>query len=148
MNTTFEPSHRIRPLEELRVIDAMHPGMISCPAETPLRTVARMMATYRVHAIVVHAHDDEELPGGDEWGVVTDADLVRASGAGDLDELTAQQIAASPALTVGTAEPLESAIQLMVEHEVSHVIAIERRSKRPLGVVSTLDVARALAGLD
>jgi CBS domain-containing protein len=147
MNTTFEPSHRIQPLQDLRVIHAMHPGMISCPPETPLRTVARMMATYRVHAIIVHAHDDEELPGGDHWGVVTDADLVRVARDGDLDELTAQQIAATPALRVGTADPLESAIQLMVEHEVSHVIAVERHSGRPLGVVSTLDVARALAGL-
>jgi hypothetical protein len=30
---------------------------------------------------------------------------------------------------------------------VSHVIAVEQRSGRRLGVVSTLDVARALAGL-
>ena len=142
-----EASHRNRPLEELRVIDAMHPGMISCPPETPLRTVARMMATYRVHSIVVHAHDDEELPGGEHWGVVTDTDLIRAALDGSLDELVAQQIAVSPALTVTTAEPIERAIQLMVEHEVSHVIAIERHSARPLGVVSTLDVARALAGL-
>jgi CBS domain-containing protein len=67
-----------RPVRDLRVIDAMHPGMISCPPETSLRTVARMMATYRVHAIVVHAHGDEELPGGKPWGVVADADLVRA----------------------------------------------------------------------
>ena len=50
-------------------------------------------------------------------------------------------------LTVETAEPLGRALQLMVEHEVSHVIAIERHSERPIGVVSTLDVARALAGL-
>jgi CBS domain-containing protein len=146
MKTNFEPSHRIRPLESLRVIDAMHPGMISCPPETPLRAVARMMATYRVHAIVVHAHEDE-LPGGNHWGVVTDADLIRVALEGDLDEMTALQIAATPALTLWTAEPLERAIQLMVEHEVSHVIAIERHSGRPLGVVSTLDVARALAGL-
>jgi CBS domain-containing protein len=143
----FEPSHRARPLADLRVIDAMHPGMISCPPETPLRTVARMMATYRVHAIIVHAHDDEELAGGDRWGVVTDADLIRAALDGDLGELVAQHMAGTPALTVTTAEPLERAIQLMVEHETSHLIAIERHSGRPLGVVSTLDVARALAGL-
>ena len=147
MNTIFEPSHRIRPLEELRVIDAMHPGMISCPPETTLRTVARMMATYRVHAIIVHAHEDEALPGGDRWGVVTDADLIRVAHSGELDETTVQHIAATPILTLATAEPLERAIQLMVEHEVSHVIAIERHSGRPMGVVSTLDVARALAGL-
>jgi CBS domain-containing protein len=147
MNTIVEPSHRIRPIEELRVVDAMHPGMISCPPETPLRTVARMMASYRVHAILVHAHEGEKLLTGSEWGVVTDADLVRAAHDQDLDALAARQLAATPAVTVATAEPLTRAIQLMVEHEITHVIAVERRSGRPLGVVSTLDVARALSGV-
>ena len=145
MTTMFEPSHRIRPVRELRVIDVMHPGMISCPPETSLRTVARMMATYRVHAVVVHAHAD--TPGGEHWGVVTDADLVRTAQEADLDEVTAEQIAASPVLIVTTVDPLERVIQLMVEHEVAHVIAIEGHSGRPLGVVSTLDVARALSGV-
>ena len=141
----FEPSHRIRQVEELRVIDVMHPGMISCPPETSLRTVARMMATYRVHAVVVHVHATRS-PSGEHWGVVTDADLVRAAHEADLDEVTAEQIAASPVLVVTTVDPLERVVQLMVEHEVAHVIAIERHSGRPLGVVSTLDVARALVG--
>jgi CBS domain-containing protein len=34
----------------------------------------------------------------------------------------------------------------MVEHEVSHLIVVEPRSARPVGVLSTLDIARALAG--
>jgi CBS domain-containing protein len=133
-------------LDVLRVVDAMHPGMISCPPETSLRTVARMMASYRVHAIFVHAHGEDLLPDGDPWGVVTDVDLVRAARDGDLDELTAQQVAASPALTVATADPLGAALQSMVEHEVAHLIVVERHSGRPIGVLSTLDVARALAG--
>jgi len=33
----------------------------------------------------------------------------------------------------------------MLEHDASHLIAVERRSKRPIGVLSTLDIARALA---
>ena len=147
MKTLFEPSHRIRPLEELRVIDAMHPGMISCPPDTPLRTVARMMATYRVHAILVHAHDGEEMPGGYQWGVVTDVDLIRAARVGSLDDATAQEVVASHALAISTAETLERAMQLMVEHQVSHLIAVERHSGQPIGVVSTLDVVRALAGV-
>jgi len=146
MTTIFEPSHRIRPIQELRVIDVMHPGMISCPPDTSLQTVARMMATYRVHAIVVHAHAD--APGGEHWGVVSDADLIRTAKDADLDEVTAEQIAASPVLVVTTVDPLKRVIQLMVEHEVAHVIVIERHSGRPLGVVSTLDVARALAGVE
>ncbi len=145
MSPTFEPSHRIRPIEELRVIDAMHPGMIACPPETSLRTVARMMATYRVHAILVHSHDDST--GGGGWGVVTDADLARSALEVDLDDATAGQVATTPVLVATTVEPLERVIRLMVEHQVTHVVAIEGRSARPLGVVSTLDIARALAGV-
>jgi CBS domain-containing protein len=144
---TFTPSHRIEATGELHAIDAMHPGMISCPGETPLRTIARMMASYRVHAIMVHAGEGEELPGGEGWGVVSDADLVRAALDDGLDETTARQIAATPAVTVTTVDPLVRAMQLMTEHEVTHVIVIERHSGRPIGVLSTLDCARALAGL-
>jgi CBS domain-containing protein len=103
-----------------------------------------MMASYRVHAIVVHA-DEVPLPGGDAWGVVTDADLVRAALDNGADGLTAMQVAATPALTVSSVEPLERAMQLMTEHEVTHVIVVERHSGRPIGVLSTLDVARALS---
>ncbi len=146
MTATFEPTHRIRPLRDLHVIDVMHPGMISCPPETPLPTVARMMATYRVHAIVVHAHEDQTLEAG-SWAVVNDADLVRAALDGELESSTAGQIASAPVLVIGTTDTLDQAMQLMVEHEASHLVVIERHARRPIGVVSTLDVARAVAGL-
>jgi CBS domain-containing protein len=133
-------------LDQLRVVDAMHPGLISCSLDTPLETVARMMSTYRVHAILVTAHGEEELPGGAHWGVVSDTDLIRAARAGDLGEQTARTIAATPALTVPTGDDLARAAQLMLEHELSHLIVIELHSARPIGVLSTLDVVRALAG--
>jgi CBS domain-containing protein len=133
-------------LQQLRVIDAMHPGLISCSLDAPLRTVARMMATYRVHAILVTAHGEEELPGGGPWGIVSDADLIRAAEAGDLDEQPARSIASTPVFAVATSERLARAAQLMLEHQVSHLIVNERPSGRPVGVLSTLDLARALAG--
>jgi CBS domain-containing protein len=132
-------------LGRLRVIDAMHPGVISCSLDAPLRTVARMMATYRVHAILVLAHGEDELPGGRPWGIVSDSDLLRAAEAGDVDEQPARTIAATPVLTVATGDELARAAQLMVEHDVSHLIAVERHSGSPVGVLSTLDIARALA---
>jgi CBS domain-containing protein len=133
-------------LRQLRVVDAMHPGLISCSLDTPLRTVARLMATYRVHAILVTAHGEEQLPGGELWGVVSDADLLRAAESGDVDEQSARTIAATPVQTIASSDELARAAQLMVEHDVSHLIVIERRSERPIGVLSTLDIARALAG--
>ena len=133
-------------LRQLRVIDATHPGLISCSLDTPLRTVARMMATYRVHAILVTAHGEEELPGGGRWGIVSDTDLLHAAEAGDVDEQQARMIAATPVLTVAGGDELAHATQLMVEHGLSHLIVIEHASQRPIGVLSTLDIARALAG--
>jgi CBS domain-containing protein len=47
---------------------------------------------------------------------------------------------------VADSDELAHAAQLMVEHEVSHLIVVEPQSTRPVGVVSTLDIARALAG--
>lgn len=133
-------------LQQLRVIDAMHHGLISCSLDTPLRTVARMMSTQRVHAILVTAHGEEALSDGSLWGVVSDADLLAAARSGDLDEQTARTIAGAPALTVSAGDELAHAAQLMLEHEVSHLIVIEPHSGRPAGVVSTLDLARAFAG--
>jgi hypothetical protein len=47
---------RVNPaLAQLRVVDAMHPGLITCRPDEPIRTVARLMATYRVHAVFVTA---------------------------------------------------------------------------------------------
>jgi CBS domain-containing protein len=104
------------------------------------------MATYRVHAILVTAHGEEQLPGGESWGVVSDADLLRAAESGDVDEQPARTIATTPVQTIASSDELAGAAQLMVEHDVSHLIVVERRSARPIGVVSTLDIARALAG--
>ena len=133
-------------LRQLRVIDAMHPGLISCSPDTPLRTIARMMATYRVHTILVTAHGEEQLPGGGPWGIVSDTDLLHAAEAGDVDQQAARTIAGTPVLAVVSGDDLAHAAQLMVEHDLSHVIVIESESERPIGVLSTLDIARALAG--
>ena len=133
-------------LETLRVAEAMHPGLISCSPDTPLRAVARMMATYRVHAILVTAHGAEELPGGGVWGVISDADLLREAQSGNLDEEASRVLASAPVLTVTIADELAHAARLMVEHEISHLIVVEPHTARPIGVLSTLDVARALAG--
>ena len=129
-------------LRDLTVADAMTSGVITCAAAWPLRDVAAVMGSNRVHCVVVP--DLEREPPG--WGVVSDGDLMEALTAGDLT-LTAGTIAASDPVTVSAREPLERACQLMAEHAVSHVLVIEHTSAWPVGVVSSLDVARAAARL-
>ena len=133
-------------LEQVSVDKAMHPGVLTCPPETPLRDVARMMARYRIHAVVVFSEDDEseEVPG--VWGVVSDVDLVTAAVAVDgVEGRTAGGTARSPLVTIGREETLKRACELMKQHGATHVIVVSPSSERPLGIVSSLDVARAIA---
>lgn len=136
-------SHPNPALAALRVVDAMHPGLITCRPEEPIRSVARLMSTYRVHAVFVTEHRAKE---DDRWGVISDVALLRASEAGALDQVTAREIAATPVLSVAPSDDLGAVAQLMVEREISHVVVVEGHSRRPLGVLSTLDLAGALAG--
>ena len=144
MTTATERVARL--LRQFTTADVMHPDVICCPHGASLLTVARMMATYRVHAIVVLADESDGLANGAIRGVIADTDLLQAALAPDFDLETARSLAATAPLTIAGDEPLEGAVQLMVENEVTHLIVVERDSRRPIGVVSTLDVARALAG--
>ena len=83
--------------------DAMSRGVISCPPETPLRVVARMMATHGVHAIFVFEYTEEDdCPH--LWAVVSDLDLVAATRL-DLDTLTAGATAVTPLVSVSISRP-------------------------------------------
>jgi CBS domain-containing protein len=116
--------------------EAMTPGVLTCLPTTPLRDVARMMARHRVHAIVVFGSDDQLHP----WGVVSDLDLVAA-----LDtHANAGAVAASPVVTATPDLSLRHAAQLMAENETAHLLVIADTGL-PIGVVSTLDVARVFA---
>jgi CBS domain-containing protein len=132
------------PLREVTVAEAMTTGVINCAPDTPLRTVATLMATYRVHAIFVFlfaecADDELEL-----WGVVSDLDLVAAARHG-LECRTAGQSAVTPLVTVLGTDTLERAAELMALNGVSHLAVLDPATPRPVGVISTLDIARELA---
>ena len=128
--------------EHATVADAMHSGVITCPRDAPLREVARMMAVHRVHCVVVFDERDEPEPGS-LWGIVSD--LAAGLSDGVLDERAAGEIAASPVVTVAASETLSRAAQLMAENSSAHLVAVDAETGLPVGVLSTLDLAR-LAG--
>ena len=133
-----------RDLAAIDVAEAMHAGVLTCPLDTPLRDVARMMALYRIHAVVVFGEDSDDLDGPGLWGVISDLDLVQAAAGGDAEDRTARSTAVTPILTIAPEDTLQRAAQLMSEHDVAHLVVVDRAAARPVGVLSTLDVARAL----
>ena len=126
------------------VDDAMSRGVISCPAETPLRVVARMMATFGVHAIFVFEHVDEDDEAPRLWAVVSDLDLVAATQL-DLDTLTAGATAVTPLVSIAADRSIAEAGSLMAQYGIAHLAVTDPVSRRPIGVISTLDIARAVA---
>jgi CBS domain-containing protein len=125
-------------LSSVRVRDCMHAGTLTCAAEDSLQDVAAIMATYRVHAVVVTGTN-----GKRPVGVVSDLDVVAAVAA-DAD-CSAHEAAATEALTVSPDEPLRNAARLMNEHGVSHLLVVDGAGEYPVGVLSTLDIATAYA---
>jgi CBS domain-containing protein len=130
--------------ETATVGDAMTNGVISCSPETPLRVVARMMAAHGVHAIFVFEHADEDDEAPRLWAVVSDLDLVAATRL-DLDTLTAGATAVTPLVSVEADRSIAEAGSLMAQYGIAHLAVTDPDFDRPIGVISTLDIARAVA---
>ncbi len=121
------------------VADAMHHGIVTCAPSAGLGDVAELLAEHGVHCAVV-AEQAEGEGAATLWGIVSDVDLMR--GLGSPVPLTAGNLAALGVVTVTPQDDLRHAARLMAEHGVAHLIVMAEG--RPAGVLSTLDVARAV----
>ena len=135
---TIRHSFAAPPFDQATVLDAMRMGVVSCPPDTSLHEVARIMATYRIHSVVV-----ADSPGGAPLGVIADVDIAAAA-TGSRDAV-AGMLARTEPLTVRPQDSLERAAQMMAEHEVTHLVVVQPHSRHPIGVLSALDIAGVLA---
>jgi CBS domain-containing protein len=146
MSDTVQPyrgSYLLPAFETASVADVMHPGVMSCPPSAPLVTVAQTMATHHVHSVVVGGIASDAVHGDRlVWGLISDRDLVRAAEAG-IEGRTAEEIARTEAITVDPSTSLSIAARLMDVHGTSHLIVVSGGA--PIGIVSSLDIAGALA---
>jgi predicted transcriptional regulator len=126
-----------RPLERVTVDDVMHTGILMTDPETPLKTVARLMADRQVHAVAVADAGSALGP----FGIISTLDIaaVVASGEG----LTAADASRGDVTTVRADEQLETAASLMVEKQTEHLLVINPATGHAEGVLSALDVAGA-----
>jgi len=139
----YEGSYRMPAFEKATAADVMRAGVMTCRPDVPAIEIARTMATHHIHAVVIEGvHLDAAHGENLVWGVVSDLDLARGAHTG-IATLTAGKLAATEPVTIELTTPLGEAAQLMDEHATAHMIVVE--SGRPVGMVSTLDLAGALA---
>ena len=126
-------------LQEVTVGDAMHAGIVTCSPADDLDQVAAAMAENGIHCLVAI---DEGPPGEDDdrlWGVLSDLDLMRGMVSGAA--LDAGNLAELDVATVTPEDTLDDAARVMVRRGLAHLVVVE--AGRPVGVISTLDIARA-----
>jgi CBS domain-containing protein len=121
------------------VLNALQLRLIECPEDADARAIARTMAEHGVHCVIVRGTEP------DDWSIVSDLDLMAALRP-ELAQVTAGQLAAADSLVVDPMDSLEHAAQLMSEHQTTHAVVVDPVTNRPIGILSTLDVARFLAG--
>ncbi len=139
ISDTLRHTFHAPPFEQATVLDAMRVGVITCSPDSTLREVARVMATYRVHSVVI-----SETQGDRPWGIISDVDLAAAAN-NDLDKVRARDVWRGELVTVSPEDALWRAARLMAEQSVSHLVVVQPHSGQPVGVLSTLDIAGVLA---
>jgi CBS domain-containing protein len=143
VGTIIETAGSSRVFADASVLDEMTSGVISCAPETPLRNVARLMAARRVHAVFVFDYGREDDETTELWGIVSDLD-VAAAATGDIDRRTAADSAVTPLVMVTSDTRLAQAADLMATSGSPHLAVLDPSTRRPVGVISTLDIARAV----
>jgi CBS domain-containing protein len=78
------------------------------------------------------------------WGIISDLDLLRACMRPEAPD-TAAELARQPVVSLKTTAALRDAAELMLTKGISHIVAVNPETNRPVGILSTLDIAGVLA---
>ena len=101
------------------------------------------MAAHHVHCVAVMGIS-HKTPECFVWGIISDLDLI-AAGIRNEQEPTARDLAGQPVITVKPTVPLREAGEAMLSNGVSHLVVTDAEAGRPIGILSTLDLAGVLA---
>ena len=124
------------------VSEAMHEGVITCPADATLPEVARLLLEHRIHAAVV-TQDDVAI------GVVSQTDLVLARQGRSREQavtLTAGDVMTPDPLTCRPDMLLADAVTLMARRGIHRLFVTKSDDERmPVGVLSFTDILHRIA---
>lgn len=123
---------------EQPIVRCMTTEVVSIAGGASLRAAARELAEHGIGLLVI-VEDDHVV------GVLSERDLVRAVADGrDLDMVHVVDRGSGEVVTVDRAASLADALELMLTHDVRHLVATDG-SHRPVGVLSMRDVMTELA---
>ncbi|MEP6807087.1 MAG: CBS domain-containing protein [Chloroflexota bacterium] len=125
-----------------RVRDLMTLEPLTVRDNSPLIRAERVMRESSVSGLPVV--DGE----GRLVGVVSQTDLMRVASGPDDQAWHGNSVASTmtaPGLTVEADASLAAAAAMMVQHHVHRLVVVEANGGRPIGILSTTDLVRAVA---
>jgi CBS domain-containing protein len=126
--------------DTLRVGNLMTLDPIVIAPDEPAAEAERLMKTFRISGLPVV--DKEELAG-----VVSQADLIVARSSemigAQWERIRVRHLMTSPAITVHATVTLAHAAKLMIQRHI-HRLVVVGDDGEPIGVLTTLDLLRAL----
>ncbi|HET7012125.1 MAG TPA: CBS domain-containing protein [Anaerolineales bacterium] len=124
--------------------ELMHPDLITCPRDTPLGQVAKLLMQHRVHALVVTEADGRAV------GLISDFDLLAGEWLSTdresletMRRMTAGELMSVPLNTIDAGSPASEAAQRMRREGFHRLIVTQ--DGQPRGVLSISDLVAYLA---
>jgi CBS domain-containing protein len=130
------------PMRTLSVMQAKRFGVWTISRDTSLKAVTREMVNRNISCLIV-VDEDSYLEG-----LITRTDLVRAAyESSNWMDRTAADYMVRNVVTVHLEDKLERVMELLIEHHVHRVVAVEPENGklRPVAVLSAADVVYHMA---
>jgi CBS domain-containing protein len=126
-----------------KVADLMTPDPVLIDESATVDEAVRLLEENEVSGLPVVDRD------GLLVGVISQTDIVRARAVGHLWQrwpgLRVRHLMHAPALTADRQMTMEEAAQVMERSHVHRLVVVDDDQLRPIGVISTTDLVRALA---
>jgi len=129
-------------MDDPRVRDWMHRGVITCHPETPVAEVAATMEANDISALVVVSEQDAAV------GVISRTDLINARFVQPYMKhwrgLNAEHLMTKPVISVLPDTTISEAVQMLNEKHIHRLVVVEKASghSRPVGILSVTDLAK------
>jgi CBS domain-containing protein len=105
---------------------------------------AKKMNEKRISSVLVI--DKNRKNNEDPIGIVTEKDLVRRVCAAGISskEINVSEIMSSPIETIETEATVETAADLMLMNKIRHLLVVDEKSRKPVGIIAPSDLNKYL----
>jgi signal-transduction protein with cAMP-binding, CBS, and nucleotidyltransferase domain len=120
----------------ININDMMSKTLETIQETASIQEGAKKMKENDVSSLVVL--DNQNKP----QGIVTERDIVRKACINDTrtSEVTIRDIMSSPIITIDSTASASKAVDMMLQHDVRHLVVVGNEDNKPIGMITPLDL--------